>query len=144
MGQKLNLAGLSLKSTGASHGVPYTNGERRLVAALACSILIAMGESIADDKRVKLDKEEEAVLVQTVTDTPEANRSLPGLVSAAYKNNFRRLFGKDAEVGNDDFPKLRDPTSQRLLLREALKSIGREDLLVHVPTYGAKKDKKTA
>ena len=141
----INLAGLSLSSTGASHGVPYTAAEKRLNAGLVCALLMAAnsvneaGVVVADDKIVKLTKDEEKVLAAVVEATPEKNRSLPGLVSAAYKANFKALFGKDAVTGNDDFPKLRDPTSQRLLLRQALKDIGREDILPSVETYGAKK-----
>jgi hypothetical protein len=139
MSTKLNLSGISMSSTGASHGVPYTGGEKRLIAGLVTAILVAAGETVTDDRAVHLSKEEMTVLAEVVEVTPEANRSLPGLVSAAYKANFKSLFGEKAEIGNDEFPKLRDPTSQRLLLREALKTIGREDILPSVPTYGAKK-----
>lgn len=141
----INLAGLSLGSTGTSHGVSYTPSEKRLHAALACALLMAHGETIADDKQVPLTEEETTVLQAAIDATPVKNRSLPGLVAAAYKGNFKRLFGEKATIGDESFPKLRDPTSQRLLLREAVKSLGaRDEVLAAIPTYGAKKKDESA
>jgi hypothetical protein len=140
----INLAGLSMASTGSSHGVSYTDAEKRLFAAFATAILLGAEMEVAKDKQVAISEEELGVLQDVVEATPAANRSLPTLVSAAYKANFKRLFGKDAEVGDDDFPKLRDPTSIRLMLRGALTEIGALDVLAMVPKYGTKKDTKKA
>jgi hypothetical protein len=142
MSTKLNLKGLSLKSTGASHGVPYTTNEKRLIAGLVCAILVMADHTIEDAKKVALTEDEQAVLQDVIDSTAEDNRSLPGLVTASYKAIFANTFGEKAKLGDEEYPKLRDLTSMRLLLRGALVALGKDEILAEVPSYGKGTKKK--
>ena len=140
------LSALALVGTGGNHGQAYTDGEKNFFAGCMAAILIA--QDIKVEKPVDLPAEDLAILEAAAAEST----SVTGCMAAAYRSKVKGLDGFNKETdevdGNTDFPKLRDPTSIRILTRGAIKAIGApESVLDEVaPKYGKAKakGKKTA
>jgi len=129
-----------LTKTAASHGVGYTPAEKKFFAAAATCVL-AMADVVVS-KPVTDAVATEAVNA-AVAKCSEAGQKEVGpasIIAAAYRETARshQTVDGDESIGTDEFPKLRDPTSIRLLTRSALEEIGAEKALIDVvaPKYG--------
>ena len=126
---------LALKSSGSSNGIPYTEGEKKL-AQQAVTAALRLAEIEIEHPLSNSDCDDLAAeLVGT-------NDGVDRLSRAIFRGLIRKQCGSGKQfIGNDEFPKERDPTSVQLLMRGAGQACGLpKDLLDQAfPKYGGKK-----
>jgi len=128
---------LSLKSTGgAGHGVSYTAGERLLVLQVLTACLALADITVKDGKS---DKQVDDL----VAELSPSHTGVDMLSRAAFRGHIKSVCGTGKEfIGNEDFPKQRDPTSIQLLFRAGCDTLGVDKATKDTifPRYGAGKD----
>jgi len=126
---------LALKSSGSSNGIPYTEGEKKL-AQQAVTAALRLAE--LDIAHPMSNSDCDTLAAELVAEIDGVDR----LSRAIYRGIIRKECGSGKQfIGNDDFPKERDPTSVQLLMRGAGQACGmtKDQLDQAFPKYGGKK-----
>ena len=142
---------LSIAPTATSHGVEYTAAEKTFLAAAVTAALILADATVPKPVHDK----EVAAMVSAKIDAMIAEKAdrqpdIVSVVSACYRDKAKGHIAEQTAAGKTpkeieatDFPKVRDPTSIRLLTREALTAVGCADIQNEVaPKYGNGKNAK--
>lgn len=132
---------LPLKASSTSGDkTPYTDEEKNLAGQiLTCLLPLA-------DQEVKKEIEVSDEVQNLCTEIAQngGHSGLDTMVRDCFRTHIKNTCGGAKDfIGNDSFPKVRDPTSIQLIMRKGLEMVGREDLKdVLFKRYGQKETKK--
>jgi len=129
---------LALKASTTSGGkVEYTNEEKNLAAQILACLLPLADQAIK--KTVEIDPEIDLLCTDIATNG--GHTGLDTMARDCFRTHIRNIcIEGDKFTGTSSFPKMRDPTSVQLIMRNGLEMVGREDLKDALfARYGAKK-----